>query len=80
MTWELQENKVATSIGAIVVREISTNGNKTYRYNVTVLDQNDDVFCNVTGNLADIVSPGRMEQALGIITDVRQRAESDLLP
>ena len=80
MTWALQENKVPTSIGSVVVREISENGTKTYQYNVTILDQNGDVFGNVTGNLANIVNPGRMEQALGIITDVRQKAESELLP
>jgi len=80
MAWEQQDTKTPTSIGPVFIRLCNENGTTIYRYNVVVLDQNGDALENVVGNLEDIVTPGRIQQALGILTDVRQKAESELLP
>ena len=80
MAWEQQEARVPTSIGPVFIRLCNENSTTTYRYNVVVLDQNGDALQNVVGNLEDIATAGRIQQALGILTDVRQKAESDLIP
>jgi hypothetical protein len=79
MAWEPQEIKTPTSIGSVLIVLMSENGTKVLRYNVTVNDQNGERAANVTGELEEIVTEGRINQAFGILEDVRQKAEKELL-
>ena len=79
IAWEVQKPKIPSYIGPIFISLATPDGTNIYRYNVAILDQNHEIFCHVIGNLADIVSNGRINQAAGILGDVLAKAESELI-
>lgn len=79
MAWEQQVPRVPTTVGPVLINLILQNGTMVYRYNVTILDQFGNPLNNVTGNLADIVTDGRINQAAGILGDVLQKAQEELI-
>ncbi len=80
MAWAEQTAKTPTSIGEVTVKIVNKDGLNVMRYFVVVLDQTGEVANIIIGDLADIVSGGRIQQAAGILSDVRTKAVTDLLP
>ncbi len=80
MAWIEQTAKTPTSIGEVTVKIVNKDGLNVMRYFVVVLDQTGEVANIIIGDLADIVSGGRIQQAAGILSDVRTKAVTDLLP
>ena len=80
MSWSLVSSKIPTSIGSVVVNLVSQNGSSNMSVTVAVLDEEGNLIEQIIETLSTVVIAGRIQQAIGILGDVRTKAEADLLP
>ena len=79
MAWTALNDLIPTEIGAVTLICSRVGDVYSLKCHIAVKDQNSAAIWYVRDNLENAVTPGRIAQAKGILDDLRQKAEAELL-